>query len=66
MFDQLRGNPNSGGIPTQGQSQTNITFKEKGLIIPLYKAIFRPNLECLETVSREGHRHPLKITKESN
>ena len=53
----------SKGIQIIGMIRRNITYKEKGLIVPLYKAIVRPNLEyCIdptgmETVSQEGHRH---------
>ena len=29
-----------------GMIRRNITYKENGLIVPLYKAIIRPHLEC--------------------
>ena len=50
----------SKGNQILGMIRRNITYKEKGLIVLLYKAIVRPHLEyCtgMETVSQEGHRH---------
>ena len=49
----------------------NATYKEKGLIAPLYKAIFSLHLQyttCtvymhIEAVSQEGHRKCLKKYK---
>ena len=37
------------GNPILGMIRRNITYKEKGLIVPLYKAIVRPHLEyCIQ------------------
>ena len=52
-----------------GMIRMNITYKEKGLIVPLYKEIVRPHLEyCtgMEAVSQEEHRHAWKNTEKSN
>ena len=39
----------SKGNQIQGMIRRNITYKEKGLIVPLYKAIVRPHLEyCIQ------------------
>ena len=39
----------SNGNQVLGMIRRNITYKEKSLIIPLYKAIVRPHLEyCIE------------------
>ena len=39
----------SNGNQILGMIRRNITYKEKGLIVPLYKAIVRPNLEyCIQ------------------
>ena len=35
----------SNGIQVLGMIRRNITYKEKSLIVPLYKAIVRPHLE---------------------
>ena len=37
----------SKGNQVLGMSRRNITYKEKSVIIPLYKAIVRPHLESL-------------------
>ena len=34
----------------------SITYKEKSLIVPLYKAIVRPHLG-MESISQERHRY---------
>ena len=40
----------SKGDQVLGMIRRNITYKEKSLIIPLYKAIVRPHLEyCIQT-----------------
>ena len=42
----------SKGNQVIGMSRRNITYKEKCLIVPLYKAIVRPHLEyCIHTLS---------------
>ena len=39
----------SKGNQILGMIRRNITYKEKGLIVPLYKAIVRPHLEyCIQ------------------
>ena len=39
-----------------GLIRRNIVYKEKELIIPLYKTIVRPHLEyCMEAISQEGY-----------
>ena len=43
----------SKGNQILGMIRRNITYKEKGLIVPLYKAIARPHLEY---VYRHGDR----------
>ena len=45
-----------------GMIRRNITYKDKSLIVPLYKAIVRPQLEyCIptgmESISQERHRY---------
>ena len=43
-----------------GMIRRNITYKDKSLIVPLYKAIVRPHLEyCtgMESISQERHRY---------
>ena len=50
----------SKGNQILGMIRRNITYKQKGSIVPLYKAIVRPHLEHvtgMEAVSEEGHRH---------
>ena len=47
----------SKGNQILGMIRRNITYKEKGLIVPLYKASFRILYTGMETVSQEGHRH---------
>ena len=53
----------SKGNQVLGMIRRNITYKEKSLIIPLYKAIVRPHLEyCIhctgmESISQERHRY---------
>ena len=59
----------SKGNQTIGMNRRNITYKEKSLIVPLYKAIVRPNLEyCMQAWSpylRKGI-YAGKNTEESN
>ena len=46
------------GNQVLGMIRRNITFKEKSLIIPLYKAIVRPHLEyCIQATSQERRRY---------
>ena len=50
----------SKGNQVLGMIRRNITYKEKSLIVPLYKAIVRPHLEyCtgMESTSQERHRY---------
>ena len=51
----------SKGNQILGMIRRKTTYKEKGFIVPLYKAIVRPHLEYMytgmETVSQEGHIH---------
>ena len=62
----------SKGNQVLGMIRRNITYKEKSLIVPLYKAIVRPHLEyCIgstrmESISQERHRYAWKNTEESN
>ena len=47
------------GNQVLGMIRRNITYKEKCLIVPLYKAIVRPQLRilytCMEATSQERH-----------
>ena len=47
-----------------GMIRRNMTYKEKRLIIPLYKAIIRTHLEyctaCMESIFQERHRYVRK------
>ena len=55
----------SKGNQILGMIRRNITYKEKSLIIPLYKAIFRPHLEyCIQAWKRRIYAW--KNTEESN
>ena len=60
----------SKGNPVLGMIRRNITYKEKSLIIPLYKAIVRPHLEyCIQAWSlypRKDIDMLEKNTEESN
>ena len=52
----------SKGNQVLGMIRRNITYKEKSLIVPLYKAIVRPHLirilyTCMESTSQERHRY---------
>ena len=53
----------SKGNQVLGMIRRNITYKEKSLIIPLYKAIVRPHLEYyllytgMESTSQERRRY---------
>ena len=48
----------SKGNQVLGMIRRNITYKEKNLIVPLYKAIVRPHLEYgMESISQERHRY---------
>ena len=50
----------SKGNQVLGMIRRNITYKEKSLIVPLYKAIVRPHFEyCIgmESISQERHRY---------
>ncbi len=51
----------SKGDQVLGMIRRNITYKDKSLIVPLYKAIVRPHLELLytgmESISQERHRY---------
>ena len=51
----------SKGNQVLGMIRRNITYKEKSLIVPLYKALVRPHLEHLytgmESISQESHRY---------
>ena len=50
----------SKGNQVLGMIRRNITYKEKNLIVPLYKAIVRHHLEyCIQAwnQSQERHRH---------
>ena len=45
----------SKGNQILGMIRRNITYKEKGLIVPLYKAIVRPHLEyCIRATVKLG------------
>ena len=46
----------SKGNQILGMIRRNITYKEKGLIVPLYKAIVRPHLEYCMFIYRHGDR----------
>ena len=59
----------SKGNQILGMIRRNITYKEKSLIAPLYKAIVRPHLEyCIQawSQSQERHRYAGKNIEESN
>ena len=47
----------SKGNQVLGMIRINITYKDKSLIIPLYKAIVRPHLlyTCMESLFQERH-----------
>ena len=50
----------SKGKQVLGMIRRNITYKEKCMIIPLYKAIVRPHLEyctVMESISQERQRY---------
>ena len=48
----------SKGNQVLGMIRRNITYKEKSLIVPLYKAIVRPHLEyCIQAWSPSQERH---------
>ena len=53
----------SKGNQVLGMIRRNITYKDKSLIVPLYKAIVRPHFEyCIqytgmESISQERHRY---------
>ena len=55
----------SKGNQILGMIRRNITYKEKSLIVPLYKAIVRPHFSYslrilytgMESISRERHRY---------
>ena len=46
----------SQGIQILGMIRRNITYKEKGLIVPLYKAIVRPHLAGLKIRGSNGSK----------
>ena len=60
----------SKGNQVLGMIRRNITYKEKSLIVPLYKAIVRPHLEyCTQAwnpLSQERHRYASTNTEEDN
>ena len=64
QFAALKGNQILGLI------RRTITYKEKQLIVPLYKAIVRPHLEyCIQAwrpYRKKGHRQARKNTTKSN
>ena len=48
---ELRRIAASNGNPILGMIRRNITYYEKGMIVPLYKAIVRPHLEyCIHGI----------------
>ena len=56
----------SKGNQVLGMIRRNITYKEKSLIVPLYKATVRPHFSpaslrirytCMESISQEKHRN---------
>ena len=47
----------SKGNQVLGMIRRNITYKDKSLIVPLYKAIVRILYTGMESISQERHRY---------
>ena len=56
----------SQGIQIIGMTRRNITYKEKGLIVSLYKAIVRPHLEYCIRAWRPYRRKDIDMLEKYN